>query len=94
MVTLAHSDDPVYEMYVWTYLADVQTSKPCEDMLLMNMRSELQELAEVNESLRKEVKQQHYKIREHNSNYARLLENNNDLISELLQIKLKKRQLQ
>ena len=52
MVTLAHSDDPVYEMYVWTYLADVQTSKPCEDMLLMNMRSELQELAEATKTLR------------------------------------------
>ena len=44
MVTLARS--PVYEMYVWTYLADVQTSKPCEDMLLKDMGSELQELAE------------------------------------------------
>ena len=52
MVILAHSNDPVYEMDVWTYLADVQTSKPCEDMLLMNMRSELQELAEATKTLR------------------------------------------
>ncbi|MEN0050752.1 MAG: hypothetical protein AAF806_27040, partial [Bacteroidota bacterium] len=59
-----------------------------------DLRNKLRDLATVNETLRKEINQQHHKIREHNSNYARLLENNNDLISELLQIKLNKGQLQ
>ena len=59
-----------------------------------DLKNKLRELVKTNENLHKEIKQQHHKIREHNSNYARLLENNNDLISELLQIKLKKGQLQ
>ena len=59
-----------------------------------DLRNKLIDLAQINEALRKEINQQHHKIREHNINYARLLENNNDLISELLQVKLKKGQLQ